>query len=241
MPASRVLPGLDLARLAGWLPGALPGAGRYLSGRLIAGGQSSLTCEVTDGMSTWIVRRPPLGHVLATAHDMSREYRVTWALQSTAVPVPGTLALCQDEEVPGATFYVMAEVAGTPYRCAAELAELGRNGPGSSRPAWSTGWLPSITSIRPPSIRPPSVWPTSGRRTGSSAVRSGAGRSSWTRRTAAICPQPTSSTPVWLRTSLLSRRPASCTATTGWTTCSSTTRTAWPPCSTGRWPRWGIR
>jgi aminoglycoside phosphotransferase (APT) family kinase protein len=65
MLASRVLPGLDLARLAEWLPAALPGAGTELSGRLIAGGKSSLTCEVTDGMSTWIVRRPPPGHVLA--------------------------------------------------------------------------------------------------------------------------------------------------------------------------------
>ena len=66
-----VLPGLDLDRLAGWLPSVLPGIGTDLRAELIAGGKSNLTYEVTDGTGAWIVRRPPLGHVLATAHDMA--------------------------------------------------------------------------------------------------------------------------------------------------------------------------
>jgi aminoglycoside phosphotransferase (APT) family kinase protein len=80
---------------------------------------------VTDGVREWILRRPPLGHVLATAHDMVREYRVMSALQDTAVPVPRTFAICTDPAVLGADFYVMERCAGTPYRHAAELESLG--------------------------------------------------------------------------------------------------------------------
>ncbi|WP_256341647.1 phosphotransferase family protein [Streptomyces sp. TLI_105] len=112
-------------RLGNWLAAHVPGAGSELSATLIAGGKSNLTYRVTDGNSTWIVRRPPLGHVLATAHDMGREYRVTSALRDTSVPVPETFGLCDDPEVLGAPFYVMAQCAGTPYRLAAELAPLG--------------------------------------------------------------------------------------------------------------------
>jgi aminoglycoside phosphotransferase (APT) family kinase protein len=118
-------PGLDVDRLGAWWGTAVPGAGGLLSAELIAGGKSNLTYVVTDGTGRWIVRRPPLGHVLATAHDMAREYRVISALRDTAVPVPATYALCRDDDVLGAPFYVMEWVAGTPYRRAAELEELG--------------------------------------------------------------------------------------------------------------------
>ncbi|MFE6925346.1 phosphotransferase family protein [Nocardia sp. NPDC057663] len=118
------LPGLDLDRLSTWLRGQVDVAGA-LRGTVIAGGKSNLTYEVTDGTARWIVRRPPLGHVLATAHDMAREYHVMAALRDTDVPVPMMYALCQDDAVLGAPFYVMERVEGTPYRSAAELAELG--------------------------------------------------------------------------------------------------------------------
>jgi len=119
------LPGLDLERLCAWWPDHVGTPAGELRATLIAGGKSNLTYEVTDGAATWIVRRPPLGHVLATAHDMAREYRVMTALRTTEVPVPETFALCQDPEVIGAPFYVMDRVAGTPYREARELAPLG--------------------------------------------------------------------------------------------------------------------
>ncbi|MDN5743644.1 MAG: phosphotransferase family protein [Nocardioidaceae bacterium] len=120
------LPGLDLERLADWLPAALPDARvETLSAELITGGKSNLTYTLTDGRSTWILRRPPLGHVLATAHDMGREFRVMSALQGTDVPVPRTYALCEDTDVLGAPFYLMERVLGTPYRRAAELEALG--------------------------------------------------------------------------------------------------------------------
>jgi aminoglycoside phosphotransferase (APT) family kinase protein len=118
-------PGLDLDKLGAWFAQNVAGAGSDLTADLIAGGKSNLTYRVGDGASSWIVRRPPLGHVLATAHDMSREYRVMDALQPTAVPVPRTFALCTDESVVGAPFYVMELVEGTPYRTSGELNALG--------------------------------------------------------------------------------------------------------------------
>ncbi|GEB15509.1 phosphotransferase [Pimelobacter simplex] len=118
-------PGLDLDRLGAWLSAEVLGAGAQLSAELVAGGKSNLTFVVSDGSQEWIVRRPPLGHVLATAHDMGREYRVMSALQDTDVPVPRTFAFCSDPEVVGADFYVMERCAGVPYRRASELEPLG--------------------------------------------------------------------------------------------------------------------
>ncbi|HEY0891171.1 MAG TPA: phosphotransferase family protein [Nocardioides sp.] len=119
------VPGLDLSRLSTWFADHVPGASGTLSARHIAGGKSNLTYEVSDGERSWIVRRPPLGHVLATAHDMAREHRVMTALRDTAVPVPTTYALCEDPDVVGAVFYVMEKVPGVPYRSRGELEALG--------------------------------------------------------------------------------------------------------------------
>ncbi|MFH8563518.1 phosphotransferase family protein [Streptomyces sp. NPDC017988] len=119
-------PGLDLDQLRGHLDRERPGlVGGPLTARLIEGGRSNLTYAVTDGASRWVVRRPPLGHVLATAHDMKREHRVIEALHPTNVPVPAPVLLCDDDTVIGAPFYVMEFVDGTPYRTAEELAPLG--------------------------------------------------------------------------------------------------------------------
>ncbi len=118
--------GLDLEALRTWLdqetPGLLDGP---LDAALITGGKSNLTYTVTDGTTEVVVRRPPLGHVLATAHDMGREYRAMAALQGSDVPVPTMLALCRDDGVIGAPFYVMEKVEGTPYKRASELESLG--------------------------------------------------------------------------------------------------------------------
>jgi aminoglycoside phosphotransferase (APT) family kinase protein len=119
-------PGLDLGRLRAHLDAQRPGlvAGE-LSADVVEGGRSNLTYVVGDGRSRWVVRRPPLGHVLPTAHDMTREFRVISGLRDTAVPVPEAILLCEDPDVVGAQFYVMSFVEGTPYRTAEELAELG--------------------------------------------------------------------------------------------------------------------
>jgi aminoglycoside phosphotransferase (APT) family kinase protein len=119
-------PGLDLGRLRAHLEEHLPGlAGGTLRGEVVEGGKSNLTYVVHDETFTWVVRRPPLGHVLPTAHDMRREFRVISGLHPTRVPVPRPLLHCDDPNVLGAPFYVMEFVAGTPYRTAEELTVLG--------------------------------------------------------------------------------------------------------------------
>jgi aminoglycoside phosphotransferase (APT) family kinase protein len=79
---------------------------------LVAGGRSNLTFIVTSPAGAVVLRRPPLSNRLPTAHDMAREHRVLTALGDTPVPVPATLALCTDEDVIGAPFYVMDRVVG---------------------------------------------------------------------------------------------------------------------------------
>ncbi len=124
--ASETLPGLDLVRLRERLDAEAPGLVRGpLHGELVEGGRSNLTYIVGDGTRRLVVRRPPLGHVLATAHDMSREYRVMSALGGSSVPVPATHLLCEDDDVLGAPFYVMEFVAGTVYRSAEQTGTLG--------------------------------------------------------------------------------------------------------------------
>ncbi|WP_405460761.1 phosphotransferase family protein [Streptomyces sp. NBC_00101] len=119
-------PGLDPGPLRGHLDRERPGlVSGPLEARLIEGGRSNLTYTVTDSVRTWVVRRPPLGHVLATAHDMKREHRVISGLHPTAVPVPEPVLLCEDASVIGAPFYVMEYVEGTPFRTADQLAPLG--------------------------------------------------------------------------------------------------------------------
>ena len=99
--------GIDLANLSAYFAATIPGGDAPLTATLIAGGKSNLTYKVTSNNGAWIVRRPPLGHILPTAHDMGREFRVQHALRPVGVPVPNTLALCTDTAVIGAPFYVM--------------------------------------------------------------------------------------------------------------------------------------
>jgi aminoglycoside phosphotransferase (APT) family kinase protein len=120
------LPGVDLDRLAGYLASAAPGlAAGPLSAELVTGGRSNLTYYLTDGTDRWVLRRPPLGHVLSTAHDMAREFRVLSALAKTTVPVPATIHLCTDPEPLGAPFYLMEHVPGVVLRNRTQTEELG--------------------------------------------------------------------------------------------------------------------
>src|ERR1035441_6113735 len=105
-------PGLDLRALASFLESRSVSVAGDLRAEVIAGGRSNLTYSVSDGAHHWVVRRPPLAHVLPTAHDMAREWRVISALQDTEIPVPGAVMLCEDASVIGASFYVMDFVDG---------------------------------------------------------------------------------------------------------------------------------
>jgi len=96
-----------------------------LSFELITGGHSNLTYRVADAQGVrWVLRRPPLGQVLATAHDMGREHTILAALGPTDVPVPSVVGLCTDDEVNGAPFYVMDFVPGTVVRDVTTSNEL---------------------------------------------------------------------------------------------------------------------
>ncbi|WP_241895711.1 phosphotransferase family protein [Jatrophihabitans sp. GAS493] len=112
-PGSRTLPGVDLDLLTSWLDSAKPGLRQgELVGEVIVGGKSNLTYRITDGANRWALRRPPLAHVLPTAHDMVREYRVISALTGSSVAVAEPVALCRDPELLGAPFYLMGFVDG---------------------------------------------------------------------------------------------------------------------------------
>jgi aminoglycoside phosphotransferase (APT) family kinase protein len=120
MDDTSALPGIDVDGVTAWFTANAPGVVPPLSFDLIAGGRSNLTYKVTDAAGTdWVLRRPPRGTVLATAHDMGREHRIISALAPTDVPVAPTIGLCTDESVTGAPFYVMDHVDGLVLRDAA--------------------------------------------------------------------------------------------------------------------------
>jgi aminoglycoside phosphotransferase (APT) family kinase protein len=105
--------GIDDGPVSEWILERRPDLVPPFEFELITGGASNLTYRITDQAGTLLVlRRPPTGHVLASAHDMSREHRIMSALQDTAVPVPPMIGLCRDEAVNGADFYVMGFVEG---------------------------------------------------------------------------------------------------------------------------------
>jgi aminoglycoside phosphotransferase (APT) family kinase protein len=108
-----VPPGINEPRVTAWLQRNVAGATPPFHYELIAGGHSNLTYRVTGSDGTpYVVRRPPLGHVLATAHDMVREHKIVSAVGRSNVPVPAALALCTDVDVNDAPFYVMDFVDG---------------------------------------------------------------------------------------------------------------------------------
>jgi aminoglycoside phosphotransferase (APT) family kinase protein len=114
--------GIDAERVTDWLVTHTPPVEPPLTFDLIAGGRSNLTYLVTDAAGRKLVlRRPPLSHVLASAHDMGREHRIISALRDSPVPVPGALGYCEDEAVNGRPFYVMAFVEGHIFRMAQQV------------------------------------------------------------------------------------------------------------------------
>jgi aminoglycoside phosphotransferase (APT) family kinase protein len=115
---------IDQARLEAWFAREVDGAKPPLEFERISGGRSNLTYGVTDSVGRrWALRRPPLGERLASAHDMAREHRIIAALAGTDVPVAPAVALCGDESVNGAPFYVMDFVEGPILRTKAEAEE----------------------------------------------------------------------------------------------------------------------
>lgn len=125
--AGEDLPGLPLRRLAPYLARHVPEIGDApLTASLISGGRSNLTYLLTDGQRRWVLRRPPLGAALETAHDMGREHRMISALHPTAVPVPRPVHLAgpEGEELLGTPFFVMGFAEGEVLRDREQLAAV---------------------------------------------------------------------------------------------------------------------
>jgi aminoglycoside phosphotransferase (APT) family kinase protein len=113
---SETLPPLvDEARLAGYLEEHLPGEGDLVVERHQAG-HSNETFFVARGSDRYVLRRPPLGAFLPSAHDVGREYKVLSALDPTSVRTPRTFLVCDDESVIDAPFYLMERVDGVVIR-----------------------------------------------------------------------------------------------------------------------------
>ena len=117
--------GINVERVTEWLASHLENLEPPLEFSLIAGGHSNLTYRFTDRAgSAWVLRRPPLGHVLQSAHDMGREHKIIYGLRHSDVPVPEAVALCRDTGVNDAPFYIMAFVEGDVLHDAGAASQL---------------------------------------------------------------------------------------------------------------------
>jgi aminoglycoside phosphotransferase (APT) family kinase protein len=103
---------IDAAALALWLEPRLPGAAGPVAIEQFPGGHSNLTYLLRFGDRELVLRRPPFGSKVKTAHDMGREYRVLSRLYATYPKAPRALLHCDDPEVIGAPFYIMERVRG---------------------------------------------------------------------------------------------------------------------------------
>lgn len=94
-----------------------------LAAEQLTGGRSNLTYALTDGFTTWILRRPPEAVIAASAHDVGREFRITAALAGTAMPVPRSIGWCQDPSRIGAPYSVTEFVDGLNVKYVEDMAD----------------------------------------------------------------------------------------------------------------------
>src|SRR5947209_5657034 len=106
---------LDLAKLEPFLRASFPNAADELRVQQFPSGHSNLTYSISLGDKEMVLRRPPFGSKVKTAHDMGREYHVLAKLHG-AYPAPRPLLYCADESVIGAPFYLMERVRGIIFR-----------------------------------------------------------------------------------------------------------------------------
>lgn len=124
MNPNQVAEAVPVEAIHTWISANVPESHGTLRVSHLSGGSSNLTFRVQDDVNDWVLRRPPIGAFLATANDMGREYRVQTGLQHTDVPVPRTVALCDDVSVIGVPFYLMQFVDGIVYSDTDQVGHL---------------------------------------------------------------------------------------------------------------------
>ncbi len=107
---------LNAAKLASYLSSTLLDFGTPPTIRQFPGGYSNLTYLITTPEREYVLRRPPFGANIKSAHDMGREYRVLSCLEGIYPAVPKPVIYCQDESIIGAPFYLMERVQGVILR-----------------------------------------------------------------------------------------------------------------------------
>ena len=123
--AQPVPEGINAEKVSAWLADNVSGLVPPLEYSLIAGGHSNLTYRCVDAKgNAYVLRRPPMGHVLESAHDMGREHKIVSALQGNTVPVAEICGLCTDKAVNDAPFYVMRFVEGTVFNAFEDTEEF---------------------------------------------------------------------------------------------------------------------
>ncbi|QNO38329.1 phosphotransferase family protein [Protaetiibacter sp. SSC-01] len=128
---AQTLPGLEMGPLAGYLAAELGAdADRPFDVQLLAGGRSNVSYRIRQDARDWVLRRPPLGNILPSAHDMRREHRLLMGMTTAGFPVPAPLALCEDADVLGVPFLVMDFVEG---RVVADAADARALSPAAAR------------------------------------------------------------------------------------------------------------
>jgi aminoglycoside phosphotransferase (APT) family kinase protein len=115
----------DEAALERYLTGHVAGFAGPMTIEQFEGGQSNPTFRLQAGGRRYVMRKPPPGELLPSAHQVDREYRVMKALEHTPVPVPRMYALCEDSAVIGTKFYIMEWVDGRVF-AETRLPSLGR-------------------------------------------------------------------------------------------------------------------
>ncbi len=141
--AGHPVEGIDGENVIRWLAARVE-LDRPLRFELIAGGRSNMTFTVTDGNGRrFVLRRPPLGELLPSAHDMAREHRLMHALRDSPVPVPRMIGLCQDQSVNGRDFYVMHFLDGIIVRD----VEIGRTIPVGARTRMSHELIDTLVAL----------------------------------------------------------------------------------------------
>ena len=108
--------GIDDAGVSSWFASHVANARPPLRYELIAGGHSNLTYLLTSADERWVLRRPPFGSKVKSAHDMSREYRILSALKDVYSYGPVPIHFCGDHSVIGCDFYLMNYIQGLVIR-----------------------------------------------------------------------------------------------------------------------------